>query len=69
VRAVWQSLQEHFPGHRFETEDIFGAGDRCACRWTMHWPLAGGGEGTARGVDIFTVRDGKIAEKLTYVTM
>lgn len=24
---------------------------------------------TARGVDIFTVRDGKIAEKLTYVTM
>jgi ketosteroid isomerase-like protein len=37
--------------------------------WTRRWPLAEGGEGTARGVDIFRVRDGKIAEKPTYVTM
>lgn len=69
VRKVWESLQTAFPGHRFDVDDIFGAGDRCACRWTLHWPLPEGGEGTARGVDIFTVRDGKIAEKLTYLTM
>ncbi len=69
VREVWHSLQTHFPGHRFEFDDIFGAGDRCACRWTMRWPLPEGGEGIGRGVDIFTVRDGKIAEKLTYVTL
>ena len=69
VREVWQSLQAHFPGHRFEVEDIFGAGDRCACRWVLRWPLADGGEGSARGVDIFRISEGKIAEKLTYVTM
>ena len=64
VRAVWESLSEHFPGYKFEIEDIFGTGDRCACRWSMRWD-----NGTGRGVDIFTVRDGKIAEKLTYVTL
>jgi len=69
VRAVWESLQAHFPDYRFEIEDVFAAGDRCACRWSMRWRPSEGGEGTARGVDIFTVRDGKIAEKLTYLTM
>ena len=69
VRAVWESLATHFPGYRFGIEDIFGAGDRCACRWSLEWSSPEGGKGTARGVDIFTVRDGKIAEKLTYVTM
>jgi ketosteroid isomerase-like protein len=69
VRAVWESLATHFPGYRFDIEDIFGAGDRCACRWSLEWSRPEGGKGTARGVDIITVRDGKIAEKLTYVTM
>jgi ketosteroid isomerase-like protein len=69
VREVWESLKAHFPGYRFEIEDIFGAGNRCACRWSLTWPLAEGGTGMGRGVDIFTVRDGKIAEKLTYVTL
>ena len=69
VRAVWESLKEHFPGYRFDIEDIFGVGDRCACRWTVTWRQADGSTGTGRGVDIFTVRDGKIAEKLTYVTL
>jgi ketosteroid isomerase-like protein len=69
VRAVWVSLAEHFPAYRFDIEDVFGVGDRCACRWSLRWQLPEGGEGTGRGVDIFTVRDGKIAEKLTYVTL
>jgi ketosteroid isomerase-like protein len=69
VRAVWVSLAEHFPGYRFEIEDVFGAGSRCACRWSMTWRLPDGGTGTARGADIFRVRDGKVAEKLTYVTL
>ena len=69
VRAVWVSLAEHFPGYRFEIEDVFGAGDRCACRWSMTWRLPDGGTGSGRGVDIFRVRDGKVAEKLTYVTL
>jgi ketosteroid isomerase-like protein len=69
VRAVWESLAVHFPGYQFDIEDIFGAGDRCACRWTMTWRQPEGGTGSARGVDIFRIRDGKIAEKLTYLTM
>ena len=69
VRAVWESLATHFPDYRFDIEDVFGAGDRCACRWSMEWKLPDGGKGTARGVDIFRIRNGKIAEKLTYVTM
>ena len=69
VRAVWVSLADHFPGYRFEIEDVFGTGDQCACRWSMTWRLPEGGTGTARGVDVFRVRDGKIAEKLTYVTV
>ncbi len=69
VRAVWESLAEHFPGYQFAIDDVFGSGDRCACRWTMTWRPAEGGTATARGVDVFRVRDGKIAEKLTYVTL
>lgn len=69
VRAVWESLATHFPDYRFDIEDVFGAGDRCACRWSLEWKLPDGGKGTGRGVDIFRIRNGKIAEKLTYVTM
>lgn len=35
VRAVWSSLEEHFPDFRFELLDVFAAGDRAACRWKM----------------------------------
>ena len=43
--------------------------NRNACRWVMKWRQPDGSDGYARGVDIFTVPDGKIAEKLTYVTL
>ena len=35
VRAVWESMPEHFPGCRFTVEDIFASGDRCLCRFSM----------------------------------
>ena len=66
VRSVWDSLEEHFPGYMFEFEDIFGAGDRGACRWTVRWTQPDGSAVSLRGADIFTVREGKIAEKITY---
>jgi ketosteroid isomerase-like protein len=69
VRAVWESLATHFPDYRFDLEEVFGTGDRAACRWFMEWKLPDGGKGTVRGVDIFKIRDGKIAQKPTYVTM
>jgi ketosteroid isomerase-like protein len=69
VRAVWAALTDVFPNYRLMTEDIFAVGDRCAYRWRGDFDLPEGGRGEIRGVDIFTVREGKIAEKLTYLTL
>lgn len=69
VRAVWASLDEHFPGYAMTMDDIFAHDNRATARWTMRWRNPDGSDGLARGVDIFTVRDGKISEKLTYVTL
>ncbi len=51
----------------FEVEEIFTAGDRAVVRWRHSWDHADGDRGHVRGVDLFRVRDGKIAEKLSYV--
>ncbi len=48
------------------TDDIFASGNRCCYCWTMRWTEPDGSEGTSRGTDIFTVRDGKISYKRTY---
>ena len=66
VRAVWHELENVFPGYQFEVDDVFAAGDRGACRWTVRWTQPDGSAASLRGVDIFTCRDGKIAEKITY---
>ena len=36
-------------------------------RWTYHWREAGEAVGHVRGVDVYRLRDGLIAEKLSYV--
>lgn len=69
VRAVFSSLEEHFPRFDLRAVDIFAHDDRAACRWEMTWDLADGTRAHARGADLFRVRDGKIAEKLTYLTL
>jgi ketosteroid isomerase-like protein len=66
VRQVWEELFARSPSARFETEEIFEAGDRCVVRWTYHW-VRDGRPGHVRGVDVFRVRDGLVAEKLSYV--
>ena len=66
VRAVWHGLEEVFPGYRFEVDDVFAAGDRGACRWTVRWTQPDGTAASLRGADIFRFRDGLIAEKITY---
>ncbi|HXD80260.1 MAG TPA: hypothetical protein VNU27_01685 [Candidatus Acidoferrum sp.] len=38
------------------------AGDRPVVRWRFDW-----GDGHIRGIDLFKVRHGKVAEKLSYV--
>lgn len=66
VLAVWHGLEDVFPGYQFEVDDAFAAGDRGACRWTVRWTQPDGTPASLRGVDIFTFREGKIAEKITY---
>ena len=63
VRAVWKGLFSSPPQGYCETEDIFAHGDRCGGRWIYTWVDGDGNPGRLRGVDVFRVRDGKIAEK------
>ena len=62
VRTFWTSFFANSPQAHSVAEDIFAAGCRATVRWNYSW-----GDGHVRGVDIFTVRDGKVAEKLAYV--
>jgi len=50
----------------FEAEEMFVAGDRAVVLWVYRKPR-NGQPWHLRGVDVFTVRDGKVAEKLAYV--
>jgi ketosteroid isomerase-like protein len=67
VRAFWESFFAASPQATFDTEDIFAGGDRCLVRWRYRWVAADGTPGHIRGVDVFRVRDGKVAEKFAYV--
>jgi len=66
VRGYWQEFFGRSPDARFDTEDVFAAGDRCVVQWVYHW-IRDGKPGHVRGVDVFRVRDGKVAEKFSYV--
>ena len=50
----------------FATEDMFASGDRCLVQWLFTWVGQDGQPGRVRGVDLFKLRDGKVAEKLVY---
>jgi len=66
VRKFWEAFFARSPSARFETEEIVAAGDRAVVRWVYHW-MRDGVRGHVRGVDVFRVRDGRVAEKLSYV--
>jgi len=61
IRRAWAPIFED-PSSLFDAEETFAAGDRVVQRWRYTW--AGG---HVRGVDLFRVRDDKVAEKLSYV--
>jgi len=67
VRQFWEQLFTRSPHARFDSEETFACGDRCVVRWAYHW-MKDGKPGHVRGIDVFRVRDGKVAEKLSYVT-
>lgn len=66
VRSFWEKFFASNPDAFFEAEDIFAAGDRCTVRW-IYRKTKEGKPWHLRGVDVFRVRDGKVAEKLSYV--
>lgn len=63
VRDAFLSFFESSPEAHFEVEEIIAAGDRCVVRWLYRWAE----NGHVRGVDLFRVREGRVAEKLSYV--
>jgi ketosteroid isomerase-like protein len=66
VRAFWEEFFRRSPHAHFETEELVASEDRCVVRWVYRW-VRDGAPGHVRGVDVFRVRDGRVAEKLSYV--
>jgi ketosteroid isomerase-like protein len=66
VVAFWREWFKHNADASFETEDMIISGDRAVVRW-VYRKLRNGEPWHLRGVDVFTVRDGKVAAKLAYV--
>ncbi|HYP59473.1 MAG TPA: nuclear transport factor 2 family protein [Thermomicrobiales bacterium] len=62
VSAFWQRFFDESPQAHFDAEEMIVMGDRAVVRWRYSW-----GTGHVRGIDLFRVRDGKVAEKLAYV--
>lgn len=67
VQGFWTKFFGTNPNAWFDTEDIFATGDRCAVQWRYTFDKLDPGSGSVRGVDVFRVRDGKVAEKFSYV--
>ncbi len=67
VRAFWEEMFRATSHPVFDTEEAFACGDRCVVRWTYRWDNPDGTRGHVRGVDVMQVREGKVAEKLSYV--
>src|SRR5579862_3869700 len=61
IREAWKAIFDD-TNAKFEAEETFPGGDRVVQRWRYSWQ-----GGHVRGVAVFKVRDGKVAEKLSYV--
>jgi len=66
VVAFWRSWFARNPDANFQAEDVIVSGDRATVLW-VYRKLRNGQPWHLRGVDVFTVRDGKVAAKLAYV--
>jgi ketosteroid isomerase-like protein len=67
VRAFWLDFFRGSRRARIETERIIAANDHCVMLWTYHWEDWQGKSGHIRGVDVYFIRGGLIAIKLSYV--
>lgn len=62
VADFWRRFFAGAPAANLRIEELVAIEDRAFGRWVYHW-----GEGHVRGVDVFRMAGGKIAEKLSYV--
>lgn len=61
LREAWTPIFADASSH-FDGEELIVSGDRVVQCWTYRWD-----GGHVRGVDVFRIRDGKVAEKHSYV--
>jgi steroid delta-isomerase-like uncharacterized protein len=66
VVEFWRAWFARNPDAQFETEEMIVSGDRAVVRWVYH-KVRNGQPWHLRGVDVFAVRQGKVAAKLAYV--
>ena len=66
VVEFWRGWFARNPDARFEAEDVIVSGDRAVVRW-IYRKMRNGQPWHIRGVDVFTVRDGKVSAKMAYV--
>ena len=66
VAAYWEKWFGSNPDAKFEAEDVVVAGNRVTVQW-IYRKMRDGKPWHLRGMDLLTVRDGKIAAKLAYV--
>jgi uncharacterized protein (TIGR02246 family) len=67
VRAFWEQFFQASTAATVEPEELFAAGNRCVMRWVYRWVDAAGTPGHVRGVDLYTIAEGLIAAKHSYV--
>jgi ketosteroid isomerase-like protein len=66
VTGFWREWFKKNPGARFEAEETIICEGRAVVRW-VYRKVRNGQPWRLRGVDVFTVRDGKVAAKFAYV--
>jgi ketosteroid isomerase-like protein len=66
VVEFWRGWFVRNPDARFEAEEVIVSGSRATVLW-VYRKMRNGQPWHLRGVDVFTVRDGKVAAKLAYV--
>lgn len=67
VRTFWEEFLSASPQANFTTEEMIASGDRCTVTWVYRWGGESADAGHVRGIDLFRVRNGKVAEKFAYV--
>jgi len=67
VQSFWQTFFNSSHKSIIETEELFPYGDRPVMRWKYRWIGLDGSTGYIRGVDVYRLVGGLIAEKVSYV--